>query len=589
MSPALRTTIGQNDWSVGEVHDVAPQLISPAGAKSMANVLLDEDGNPYRRGGTTYQSKEWEERWGMRWVWDGHLLPGARTLTSTLGDLAVLDPDGETLHPVGAGKGINKSLQAAVLEDLLYIGGGLLYGGSRKAVMFAAAGTISVTNGSKVVTGEGTNWNSEFDAGMILHRSLSGERIYIVASIDSTTQLTLRDPYEGATETGVSYTLNSAWDISTELAPYGAVYDYVTSCANRLVFGSGRDIIFTEVNNPHKTTNSLGTANKHTVPAGAEIVGLETVGQTVLIFTTAGVWTLDGLALDITDLNGNPQHRLRELSSEIVLAGAAGIAGWGDRLVVPTADGIYLMDGISESVKISKPIERAYLADLREGCRPGGAIVNHGHYFLPIIAPGKSGAPSEETVRMVRVCRLDRPTRDRGQTVYPWTHFTGDGGEVFAYAKRASVDQLHPKLLGGQGRSPTRLLDCSGYFEPKAAIKKDADGSTFEMDIITRDFETGGGTENMVRTARIRYELFNMIDNPEITVSYSDGAATAEGETSFTLAGEAIASDGSEPAKMKINKRSRFIRLRIQSSGPAARCVLRSLELSIRPSQATRR
>jgi hypothetical protein len=595
MSPGLQTKAFQNDWSVGEVYDVAPALISAAGASRMADVLLDEDGSPYRRGGTAYKSKEGLGAAGLRWGWDGYLLPGARTLVANESDFGVLASDDESFVNVG-GAGLAFPKQSAVLQDLLYIGGGTLYGGSRKAAVYST-GTVTVTNGSKTVTGSGTTWNTLVDAGMLLH--LGTERIYVVASVDSTTQITLRDAYQGGTGGGKSYTLNPVWTVGGS-DPY-ETYDYVTVCSNRFVFASGRKITFTEVNNPHTFTNSLGTTNEHTVPEGVQIVGLATSGQTVLVFTTAGVWTLDGLALDITDLNGNAQHRLQLLSSGIVLAGAAGIAGSGQRLVIPAGDGIYLMDGVSQPVRVSKPIDRLYLQRIADGYRLGGANVYRGHYFLPIIT-GLGKVPN------LLVCRLDRPTRDRGQTLFPWSHFTGDGGEITTFFTRATSDPQQPKLFGCQAREPSRLVDCSGYFDPRAAIKNDADGSTFNLDIITRDYETGSGTINVVRAVKPRYELVDAAeDEPELQVSYSDGSSQAEGfildesvldegelgdesSVAFTPAeGAAGPSDGRTPARLRVNRKARHIRFHITSSGPAARCTLRSLEMTIRPSGAIRR
>jgi hypothetical protein len=594
MSPALRDTITQNDFSAGFSRDVAPSLISPDGLYDLVDSLLDEDGNPYRRGGTAYKSNAGLGTTGLRWGWDGYLLPGARTIFANESDFGVLGSDDETPVNLG-GAGLTLPKQSAVLQDLLFIGGAAIYGGSRKQAVYST-GTVKVEKGSKVVTGSGTTWNTLVDVGMLFH--IGTERVYVVASVDSTTQITLRDAYEGTTGEGKSYTLNPIWTVGGS-DPYEA-WDYVTVCANRLVVASGRTVKVTEIDNPHTFVNSLGTVNEHTLPEGTQIVGLATVGQTSLIFTTAGIWVLDGLALDIVDQNGNPQHRLQQLSMQIVLAGAAGLAGSEQQLVVPAADGIYLMDGVSQPVRISKPIDRLYRQWIAEGNRLGRAVVIRGHYFLPIIT-------SQGAVRDLLVCRLDRPTRSRKQVTYPWSHFTGDGGEITAYFVRSTSDPRQPVLLGAQAREPSRVVDCSAYFAPDAAHKNDADGSTFDFDLITRDFETGSGTLNIVRAIRPRYELVDAgSDGPTLEVYYSDGSLETgearwdeinwdefdwadEGGASFTPIGEGPASDGRDPVKFRVNKRLRFVRFRIKSNGPAAYCVLRSLELETRPSGAVRR
>lgn len=595
MTPSLQGELTQNDWSVGEVRDVAPTLISPVGAYGMTDVLLDEDGNPYRRGGTEYLSGAGLGAAGLTWTWSGFLLPGARTLVANSSDFGVLSADDSTIANLG-GSGLSVPKQSAVLEDLLYIGGGTLYGGSRKTAVYST-GTVKVTQGSKTVTGSGTTWNTLVDAGMLFH--IGTERVYVVASIDSTTQITLRDAYEGSSGEGKSYTLNPVWTVGSD--PYDA-FDYVTVCANRFVFASGRTIKFTDVRsgviNPHSFTNKLGTTNEHTVPQGVEINGLATVAQTVLVFTTAGVWTLDGLALDITDLNGNAQHRLQVLSTDIVLASAAGIASYNQQLVVPAGDGVYLMDGVSQPVRISKPIGRQYRQRIADGYRIGGAKVYRSHYLMPVIT-------GSSKVKEVRVCRLDRPTRDRDQTIYPWSQLKGDGGKVACYAIRTTAAPQEPKLLGTQTSAPSRLMDCSGYFEPRASNKTDADGTWPDLDVISRAYPTGEDTLNVLRAIRARYELVDNGDEAKLAFSYNDGSAKGTGSKwgqmkwgqakwggssgAWIPIGELGPSDGRDPGKLRVNKRFRHVRLRARSVGPAALCVLRSLELKTRPSGATRR
>lgn len=590
MSPARRTEQFQNDWSDGQVRDVAPTLISPRGAERIVNALLDEDGNPYRRGGTEYDTTNGLGSGGLIWNWEGYLKPGARSLAANSADFGVKDGEGAFVNLGGAGLSVPK--QSAVLEELLYIGGGTLYGGSRKSSVYSTK-TVTVTKGSKTVTGSETSFTANVDAGMLFH--IGSERVYIVASVDSNTQITLRDAYEGESGSGKSYTLNPVWTVGGS-DPY-EVWDYVTVCANRLVGISGRKLIYSEVNNPHKYESSiLETANEHTIQLG-EGVGLATVGQTVLVFTTGGIVTLDGLALDITDLNGNAQHRLQTLSNELVCAGAAGIASYGQTLVVPAGDGVYLVDGVSQPVRISKPVSRQYRQRISDGYRIGGAAVDRSHYFLPII----TGAG---VVKEVHVCRLDRPSRDRQQTIYPWSQLAGDGGKVTSYAVRRSTGAQEPTLIGCQSSSPSRLLDCSGYFEPANANAADADGSVHTWEVITRAFPTGQETLNAVRAVETRYELVDADEEPRLQLSYNDGSNRSTGTLwglfkwgkakwggssgSWTPIGELGPSDGRKPKKLRINKKLRHVRIRIRSTGPTPFLALRSLQLNIRPTEATR-
>lgn len=592
MSPSLQADTVQNDWSEGEVRDVAPELISPQGAYAMTDVFLDEDGNPYRRGGSRYLTPAGLGEAGLTWGWDGHLLPGPRTIVASPSSFAVTGEEDKTLTSVG-GAGLNEPKQAASLADLLYIGGGTLYGGSRKSAPYST-GTISVTNGFKTVTGSGTTWNTLVDAGMLLH--IGSERAYVVEAINSTTQLTLRDPYQGSTGSGKAYSLNPT--LAASAGPYGE-WDYVCQCANRLVFAKGRKIKFTEVNNPHTFTNSLGTTNEHEVPEGVEVNGLASIGQTCLIFTTGGVWTLEGLALAITDANGNAQHKISLLSGDIVLAGAAGIAAYGQTLVVPAGDGVYLLDAVSQPRRISKPIQRVYRQDISDGLKIGGAIVYNSHYLLPIMF-------GLNNVKTTRVCRLDRPTDDRSQTVYPWGTLSGDGGKVSCYFRRQQADPQEPRLLGTQTSKPSRPLDLSGYFEPAHSNETDADGTWADLDIITRAYGTGAETNNVIRKLRVLYELVEgPTVMPKLAISYNDGSSKSTGSLwgkvkwglfkwggsagTWLPLGELGPSDGRDPGLIKVNKRARHVRLRIRSVGPTPLCVLRSLDLKIRPSEAIRR
>jgi hypothetical protein len=594
---SIQTRETQADWSEGEVRDVVPELISEQGAFGMTNLLLDEDGNPYLRGGVEYLSGAGFGTAGQTWCWDGFLLPGARTLVANSADFGVLSADDSTIANLG-GEGLPYPKQSAVLADILYIGGGWLYGGSRKTAVYST-GTVTVTNGSKTVTGSGTTWNTLVDAGMLFRPEAGSGRVYVVETVNSTTSLTLRDPYEGTTESSKTYALNPIYKADSKTDPYEQ-FEYVCQCANRFVFARGRKIKFTAVNNPHSFVDSVGTVNEHEVPEGVEITGLATVGSVCLVFTTGGVWTLEGLALEITDLNGTSQHKLALLTGDIVLAGAAGIASYGQSLVIPAGDGVYLMDGISLPQRISKPIGRVFRQLLRDGYRIGGAEVFDSHYFVPFLLAGAN------RVKTVRVCRLDRPTTDRGQRIYPWCRLEGDGGNVSCYTRRAARDPQLPRLLGTQTSEPSRLLDCTGYFEPERANEKDGDDTAQTLELVTRAYATGGGTVNAVRSLELLYELFEGSEAPKLQVAYNDGTAKPTGPTfgpgtkfgavefggsagAWTPIGELGPSDGRDPGRLAVNRKFRHVRFRIRSVGATSTAAIRSLTMTTRPSEAIRR
>jgi hypothetical protein len=591
--PAVRQRIAQNDFSAGVFRDVAPALIPKQGVYDFINALLDEDGNPYRRGGSSYESTSGLGSDGLTWVENLYLRPGNRTVFANAADFGVLDAEGGAVNL--GGSGLEEPMQSATLEDLLFIGGAALYGGSQKSSAYST-GTISVTNGSKTVTGSGVTWNTLVDAGMLFQTGI--ERVYVVDSIDSSSTLTLRDAYQGGTKSGQTYTLSPLHTIGSD--PYEAA-DYYTSCANRIVALKGRTIKFTEIDDPHTMTNSHGTTNSHTLPAGVEGIGLATAGQTCIVFTTDGIWALEGLALDIVDANGNPQHRLQQLAGDTVLAGAAGLAAWGQRLIVPCVDGIYLMDGVSAPDRISRPIDRLYAERIAGGYSPGGAVVYEGHYFLPIIE-------GPDRVRELLVCNLPASTRSGGQTIFPWTRFTGDGGEIRCFAVHTSTASREPVLLGAQAREPSRVVDCSSYFHPQDAYASDADGSTHNFQMISRDVETGEETENVIRALRLRYELYGKPgEEAELRAAYSDGTLERGGAewgevewgafdwapddvgASFNSLSPLGESDGRSFGWMAVNKRERYGRFLIETEGVVSSFSLRALEMDVRPSGAQRR
>lgn len=73
-----------------------------------------------------------------------------------------------------------------------------------------STGTVSVTNGSAVVTGSGTLFLANVAAGNAFTVVSSGI-VYDIASVDSNTQVTLSAPYQGTTDSGLSYTIHTAF------------------------------------------------------------------------------------------------------------------------------------------------------------------------------------------------------------------------------------------------------------------------------------------------------------------------------------------------------------------------------------------
>lgn len=67
-------------------------------------------------------------------------------------------------------------------------------------------GTISVTNGSRTVTGAGTAWDEEEHVGWFISITGSDEHLQVVG-VTSATEIQLSERYQGDTDAGLAYTL----------------------------------------------------------------------------------------------------------------------------------------------------------------------------------------------------------------------------------------------------------------------------------------------------------------------------------------------------------------------------------------------
>lgn len=596
-------TLAQEDFAAGMVRSVARHLIPENGVYDARNGLLDDDGSLYRRGGSAYKSAAFIGT-GLRALWEAQLPVGRRTVVASDTDYGVMAADDSAAIQLG-GAGITHPERAVIIGGLLVIGGTspVLYGGSRKAADYST-GTAGVTNGSAVVSGGGTAWVANVDAGMLFKRT-GDARYYIVQSVDSDAQVTLTEPYAGVTGAGVAYTLTRLGTASEAAAGIPVSRAYAVA-GGRLWACSGNEARFSEGVDPD--TGALrpysfplaGTlVNLHELPQGAQIIGAEGLRDRVLLFTTAGLWQISNIAFNVVDVLGNPGHRQEQVSADLVMWGPTGVASWQNGLIVAATDGVYLVDGISAPVLLTRSITPLYVSYVRAGHSPGQAEIYRNHLYLPILNA------TAEVVDLL-ICRLDRAAQTRLGLVFPWTRADGHGGEVTALARRVGApgSTRSPVLLGA-GRGDTRVLNLSGFFEPSAAVKRDADATTHQFVVETRDYPTGKGRNaNEVRRARVRYELVDAAsDNPVVTLGVSVGELTAgtplwgastwggttwasSSEAEFVLLeGSAPESNGRRPWAWRIGRRTQYVRYRITVSLPCSRAVLRSIESFTRESR----
>lgn len=589
----------QVDFSAGEQLDVAPHLIDERAVYRILNGLTDDDGSIYKRGGSIKVSNA-PFGTALRYVWEGWLQGGRRTFIASNGSFGTLAADGVTPVNLG-GAGFTMPRPAHALQDLLFIGGGSIWGGSRKTADYST-GTVKVTKGSSVVEGTGTSWLANVDIGMLL-RLPGGNRVYVVAAVVSNTLITIRDLYEGETAEGQVYTLKR---LETASAPYVSSQLYAVA-GQRLIACEGNTVRFSEPNKPHKweaTIPPLETVvkNIHEIEEGAQIIGVESLGvDRVLVFTTNGITSISNFALSIVDAFGASQHRIEKVAGNILWGNGLGIAEYAGSLVVPTMETILLMDGRSSPTPLGQSIMPLYRQYIAEGFVPGGAFVYRNHYFLPII--DSVGAP-----QAMLTCRLDRPVWMGRHVPYrwPWASQEGVGARVSAGVTRApgSANDA-PKALAAC--EDGYLIDLRTYFEPSADVKHDHDGSTADFSIITRDFPAGGAGRLSIgrfRKLRLIYELLaDAGEEPTISAEIGTGILkevsplwdevkwdeflwSSVGEIIFDpLEGVAPVNEGRHQARAQnawvwyLKAHARYARFHFRASAPVAKLTIRSLEI----------
>lgn len=589
--------IRQDDFSAGMFRSVARHLIPPNGVYDHVNGLHDDDGSAYRRGGSQYASDGGFGSAGLRWMWDGILAPGARTLVASSSAFGVLAGgfgnlgDQTGFLDIG-GSGLSAPTRAVKIGDLLFIGGGAIYGGSRKDANYST-GTVTTTSASAVVTGSGTSWSANVDAGMLFR--ISGERVYVVKTVDSNTQITLTEPYQGSTGSGKAYTLKR---FESMTAPYvsgeilGTIFGrLLVADGSKLKFSAGvSDSGYTQ---PHSFTDT----DVHSF--GGELLGVAALRDTQFVFTTAGVSAVLGMAYDVLDPSGvSFQQRVEEVNHDVILWGKEGIATHENSLIVPALDGVYRMGVAQGPVELSRSITPLYAEHVRLGHKPGLAAVYNGHYVLPILN-------SSNVVVETLVCRVDRMVNTRFGAVWPWSRWSGHAAACSAVVTHVggASSARAPDLYGASTATGSRVLKLGGCWEPASARKADADGSVAQWALETRDTATGSGEFNHVRRCRVSYELADAAsDDPVIGGYYSKGGAV-DGSPKWgtavwgsfawadsaldefaQMSGDAPEDTGRTPWQWLLTARTRFIRGRFTCSDPCAELRLRSVEWSVRPS-----
>lgn len=584
---------GQDSFLAGAQLNVAPHLIDPRGAARIENGLLNDDGSVYKRGGSIAHS---ESAFGSagKFVWEGQLLPGRRTVVASSSAFGVFATDDKAITSLG-GSGFSALPKTAVVfRDILWIGGGVLYGGSRKTADYST-GTVKVVKGSKIVTGSGTTWSeANVDVGMLFRRS--GERAYVVAARKSNTEIELNEAYEGANAEGKTYSLKR---LEAASAPYKTANVY-SVVANRLALVEEGTLWLSVVDKAHEWEDTIfpqetKVENKHELEEGISVIHHQSLGiDKLLIFHTGGIMAWSNLSKPIVDGLGNSNHRQDIVSREIVLWSGLGVVPWRNSLVCPCLDQVYSIDSISGPRPLGDALFPLYRQRMEEGMTPGIAGVERDHYFLPVL--DSSGVPQE-----LQICRLDRPYSMNGVTFYPWTIASGNGALVAALAYRRPVTSGEsPALLAAA--KDGKIIDLNDYFNPSTANRKEHDGTLHLFSLTTRDYQVGA----IARWRKLEafYELWEGEEGeePMLTAEVGTGVRkeglpewdkvkwdefewSGDEETEFELLEGGAPKNAGNASVIVQNeyvwlmaKTAHRVRYRLQCEDPVAKLVLRGIQ-----------
>ena len=448
------------------------------------------------------------------------------------------------------------------------------------------------------------------DAGSLLQ--IGNGRVYVVEQVTSETTLTLRDPIEEATASGLAYAISSWYPIRAN-DPYETGLAYAIAGNRMLRITDDGKVAFSnlDVLSARRKPHAWTATDYHDFPNGVEPLDLRSIGDAAVVFTTGGIWTIQGLSYPLTDDFGNAQHRLDNVNQDIAIWGRGGsCTSWLNTLIVPGQDAIYVFDIVSGVTQLSTAIENRYRSYVTRGYQPGQPTVYRNHLILPVL--DASGG-----WRDTLICRLDRPGDARGQVAYPWTRADGNGAHIAGVVVRREPG-IAPQLLavedprGGQSipaeSRGIRILNLDSWFTPSSAFAEDENSMTPHiLTVITRDFVPGPLNLTRVRRVRAHYDLSSdderaslLLDTAEPGLPLSGtlwgqfnwGQANWNSGTASEFSevqGEAPLTTEREPYVWPVNKRVRQFRLRLRSSGPCAKLTLQHLEVIVAPSAQTRR
>lgn len=557
--PGGLTTLTQDDFSGGMFQGPDVSRIPGNGAYDIVNGLVDSvAGLVYRRGGAVYKTPA-NVAITPQMIWDGNLAGGRRTLVSDAMTVYAMDVGDTTMTSVGlSGATVQASARPVVTGGMAFwptsnYSGYIMYGGSRSAT---ATDIATANPGSRVING---NYTATAVPGSLFAFTAGPATGYVVpvAAVD-TTQITLAFPWPGPFALSQNVTFAKYFSVTNQYL-IDTDTTYLATAANRLWRMNGSTIWFSEINH-FGSSNALTDTNYHQLPSGEVIRGGMGTANGLLVFTNGGVWTVRNPSLNLTDAAGNVQQQLVLVYPELRLWHINGVVSWKGALIVPAADDVYLVDGMSSPVAIGTAISGLLQAYVTAGYTLGAASISNGVYVLPVL----NGTTWVDTL----CCRLNSRS---------WTRMSGYSGQSVGFAVRRPSTGAE-SLLSIRSQ---RVLDCTGWFAPSGGNKNEADGSTHTFSLTTRDF-TLGPLRAMVKKIRLWVEGVDAgADSPTITAGYGEGAA---GGSIVGLTGTAGASDGESPAGVwQVNHADKHMRFRFVSTAPWASLKIKALDVFVRP------
>jgi hypothetical protein len=540
------------------------------------NALINDEGHVYRRPGTSYLSTV-DTAFTINGMADVMVGP---SLTRTLAwgqlysdHLWVLDTAASAWRQIDVA-GIVPRARAVPVGNVVALPQATnprqlatFYAGSLKTANYST-GTITVTNGSTTITGVGTAWLANADAGMFITDTTTSRQV--IASIVSDTQMTLATPWPGTTHSGSAYTLSP-----TTATGLGSAFAAAPSILVLAAVGTPARLIYCYNNRAYFTapgTLALTVTDYHELYGADVITGADSFGDTLVLFTTSGTWMITNMSLDPVDDFGNVQQQIQRVN-DLILWGDAGIARYGTDLVIPGTDDVYLFapDGSTTPITGGRypgdaGIRPLYRTHVQAGYEPGTAVVYRSHYFLPIVVP------STGLVVDVLVCRLDRGAA--------WTRWAGHAKGT-AYARRVGTTSRSPVLIGVSG---TRVTDLTGCLNP-SGLPADADTTTQTFTVESNDDDLGPGVRpNTAEKVRFVYETIGG------TPTFSALSAIGKEGTTYTAATlkrGGGASDGTDYSAWHVGRKAERIRFKFTTISQVFSLILRRREVTIRQADQT--